>query len=347
MKKLLFGLAAAIGLTLFSCNNDDNVLPEQRQPAKYEINIGETLKMSPPSHLEGASYRWIVNGEPVSSSETFSFKATRSGISKVILETRQNGNLTRTTYAVSVSYQLQTTLSSYTLNASNGTSTTGGYYWNQTYSNTRFTSGIFTFSHTGGVQSGYNYWDGFTVSNVADVTNYGAPGSSNGWINHQWGSMAVNTSSNFLIGYWGYYMKDYQSGLTNFSESGFSNWVKIGDGSATYNAQEVKVSIHPWPYYGILYGDGFARKFALGDYFLLKIYGVNASNQIVGPVNYYMVDYRNSVGTIVTSWKTVNITALGAVKYLMFQMESTDNSAQYGPNTAVYFCLNNIKVSQN
>lgn len=349
MKKLVLLFAAVAAMTFISCSNEeDNLITEKPAALSYVIDEGQTITLDPLSRSAGAKYRWYVNNKLVSTETSLKFKGTESGLNEVVLKTISNGVERSTTYSVSVTYQLNTSLNAFTLNSSNGTSTTGGYYWNQTYSNTNFTSGIFTFSHSGGVVTGYNYWDGFTVSNVADLTNYGSPGSSDGWIAHQWGCMAVESSStNFLIGYWGYYMKDFKSGLTNFTESGFSNWVKLGNGSSTYNAQEVSVAMHPWPYYGNLYGDGFARPFALGDYFVLKIYGVNASNQIVGPVNYYMADYRTAKPTMSKEWNKVNITSLGAVKYLMFQMESTDASAQYGPNTAVYFCLNNIKVTQD
>ncbi len=349
MKKLLVFFAAIAAIFMVSCTNEEDThLIEKSKTLSYVIDEGQAITLNPLNRTAGANYRWYVDNELVGTEASLKFKGTKSGVNEVVLKTNINGVERTTTYSVSVTYQLLTSLNTFSLNSSNGTSTTGGYYWNQTYSNTNFTSGIFTFSHTGGDVSGYNYWDGFTVSNVADITNYGAPGSSDGWIAHQWGCMAENPiSPNFLIGYWGYYMKDFQSGLTNFTESGFSNWVKLGNGSSTYNPQEVSVAIHPWPYYGNLYGDGFARPFVLGDYFVLKVYGVNASNQIVGPVNYYMADYRTTPGSMSKKWNPINITSLGAVKYLMFQMESTDASAQYGPNTAVYFCLKNIKVTQN
>lgn len=340
-------------MLLASCTNDTETLfTEQAKKLELEVSQGETLTITPLSAKANTEYRWYIDGKLVATTPTLLFKGTKPGLNTVVLKARTNGVEATTTYAVNVTIQLATTLNAFTLNSTNGTATTGGYYWNQTYSNTQFTSGIFTFSHSGGPVSGYSYWDGFTVSNTADITDYGAPGSSNGWIAHQWGSMAVpSASSNFLVGYWGYYMKDFQSGLTTFTEAGFSNWVKLYDSakpSATYTPIQVSVSIHPWPYYGILHGDGFARAFAAGDYFLLKIYGVTASNQIVGPVNHYMVDYRNGITpSINVGWTPVNVSSLGAVRYLMFQMETTDSDPVYGPNTAVYFCLNNIKVVQN
>lgn len=348
MKKLYYFLFLLIGLVSVSCTNnetDNNLVVSQKVSKNLEIGEGESLVLKPLNVQTDATYRWYVNDELVVVTSSFKFEGTKVGMNKVILETEVNGSKTYTIYSVNVLIQLSSTLSNYSLTSSNGTSTNGGYYWNQTYSDSLFTSGIFTFSHTGGLTSGYNYWDGFTVSNVADTHNYGTTSSSSGWIDHQWGCMAVNISANFLVGYWGYY-KDDQSGLTTFSESGYSNWVKIGNGSATYGAKSVKVAIHPWPYYGILYGDGFATPFTSGGQFTLKVYGVNSSNQFVGPVTYSFVNSTSRVTSINNEWTSVNISSLGNVKYLMFQMSSSD-SGSYGMNTAAYFCLNNIIVSQN
>ncbi len=248
-------------------------------------------------------------------------------------------------------------LNGFTLNADNGTATTGGFYWNQTYSNTKFQTTNFTFSHTGGNVSGYNYWDGFTISNVADTCNYGAPGSSDGWIAHQWGCMAVPTGMvnkpNYMIGYWGYYMLDYQNEITTeteFEENKYATWVKLGNNSQTYTVSKVTVAIHPWPYYGNLRGDGFARPFGPGDHFDLIIYGVDAEGSFVRTtenavrkITHAMADYPSG-GPLnkPTGWTDITIDFGEPIKYLVFQMYSTDNSGALGPNTAVYFCLRDI-----
>lgn len=254
------------------------------------------------------------------------------------------------------SISLASELDAFTLNASNGISTTGGYYWNQTYTNNNFQTDNFKFSHTGGAVSGYGYWDGFTVSNVADTTNYGAPGSSDGWIDHQWGSMAIPTGStnkpNFLVGYWGYYMLDGLDPIETsdlFDENDYSNWVKLGNNSSTYTVSKVTVSIHPWPFYGILYGDGFSSPFGNGDFFDLNILGVKSDGTFAtdssGDVKYIthrMADYTGGSLIMPTGWKDVTVDFGVPLKYLVFQMVTTDADPIWGPNTAVYFCLRDI-----
>lgn len=274
--------------------------------------------------------------------------------------------LASSTRAAGGTISLATELDAFTLDSTNGLTTVGGLYWNQTYSNTKVTTTNFTFSHTS--TPGWNYWDGFTVSNVANTHNYGIPGDpgnpdhSGGWLTHQWGSMAVPTGSSykpkFMVGYWGYYMLDYQhkTELT-FNETWFSNWVKLGNDNNGKTVSTVKVAMHPWPYYGILNGDGFARKFVKGDHFDLIIYGVKADGNFITEqgfdeegnpttvrkgITYKMADYTGNSLIMPTGWTNIPINFGTPVKYLVFQIYSTDSHPQYGPNSAVYFCLRDI-----
>ena len=184
-----------------------------------------------------------------------------------------------------------------------GTTTTGGKYWENTYvSGTNLNVDIFTFSHTA-TSAGYNYWDGFIVSNVNDIRDYGsgaAPGGSDGWVPHQWGTMAGSgfgssstisagtpgtTGDPYIVAYWSSYLDPQNPQGSTFSESGFSNWIKIGN-TGLYSVQGLKINMHPWPYYGCLNGDGFARAFSSGDHFDLLIYGVDEDGIITAPITH-------------------------------------------------------------
>lgn len=249
-----------------------------------------------------------------------------------------------------------------------GISTTGGVYWKDTYTaNTNVVSDIFTFSHSS-MFSGYSYWDGFTVSNVNDIKNYGAPGSSDGWVAHQWSCMpgsGVNTAGSiapgtpgtsgdpFIVAYWSSYMDPKNPGGKAFSESTYSNWIKIGN-QGQYLVTGLKIANHPWPYYGNLAGDGFARPLnQAGDFFELYIYGVGVNNIIT--TNKVTVSLANNatggINNLVqrADWITVSSTELaklGNIKYLIFQMDSKDADPQWGINTAAYFCLDKLQVKR-
>jgi len=248
-----------------------------------------------------------------------------------------------------------------------GTITTGGKYWQNTYvSNTNLTVDIFTFSHTA-TSSGYNYWDGFIVSNVNDITDYGSgsgPGGSDGWVPHQWGTMAgsgfgtastvtpgspgTTTGDPYIVAYWSSYLDPQNPQGSTFSEGSFSNWIKIGN-TGLYEVKGLKINMHPWPYYGCLYGDGFASAFTSGDHFELLIYGVEEDGTITDPIVHSLADYTGSSLVMPTGWinvNTTNLASLGNVKYLVFQMASTDSHPMYGINTAAYFCLDKLSVKR-
>jgi len=260
-----------------------------------------------------------------------------------------------------------------TLNLSNdlligGISTTGGVYWGDTYTpNTNIVSDIFTFSHSSMFDM-YSYWDGFTVSNANDITNYGgghSGGGSDGWVAHQWSCMpgsGVNTAGTitpgqpgqsgapFIVAYWSSYMDPKNPGGKTFSESTYSNWIKIGE-RGQYQITGLNIANHPWPYYGNKFGDGFARPLdQVGDFFYLYIYGVDASNKISdSPVIVKLAD--NPTGNLVQieGWENIpasKFSGFGNVKYLLFQMDSKDADPTWGINTAAYFCLDKLQVKR-
>lgn len=233
------------------------------------------------------------------------------------------------------------TLDLSTFDLSDGLAGNGGKYWSGTYSDAEsFSSGIFTFTHFG--MDGY--WQGYTVSNSTDNADYGQ-GSSEGWVPNQWGCMAKKgaVGDNYLIQYGGY----INQGLIDegeFKES-FPTWIEINS-TDRYKAVSISLCNSPWPYYGILNGDGFARPFVDGDYFLVNIYGVTADKKIKPtPVTHYLADYRDGKKVMSDKWEKVDLSSLGEVKYLLFQLVSTD-SGDWGPNTALYLCLDALTVDK-
>ncbi|PBJ16012.1 DUF4465 domain-containing protein [Flavobacterium sp. ACN6] len=286
-----------------------------------------------------------------------------SGSADAVLKT---SSATAKTAVTDPSIGTTTTLNLTSALLSSGITTTGGKYWQNTYvSNTNLNVDIFTFSHTA-TSAGYNYWDGFIVSNVNDITDYGsgaAPGGSDGWVAHQWGTMAgsgFGTSSTitpgtpgtsgdpYIVAYWSSYLDPASPEGTTFSESDFSNWIKIGN-TGLYEVLGLKINIHPWPYYGCLYGDGFAQAFGTGDHFELLIYGVKANGQITNPITHSLADYTGSSLVMPTGWVNVDasdLEELGEVQYLVFQMASSDSDPIYGMNTAAYFCLDKLSVKR-
>lgn len=238
--------------------------------------------------------------------------------------------------------------------------------WEDTYSNNypQLDFGLFSFSHlvrANGNQSTskeISYWDGFTICNSGDTQDYGSMGSSDGWITNQWGCMAgggIKTDENgdilidnegkviaekgipYLLGYWGYYFKEGEETIETLV-------VNFKDGNA-YETQSIYINNHPWPYYGNIHGDGFGSAFEEGDFFKLLIHGLDENLLDNGKiVEYTLAEYKNGELIQSVDWEKVDLTSLGTVYGIYFTMETSDFDPLYGPNTAVYFCMDKLQV---
>jgi hypothetical protein len=252
---------------------------------------------------------------------------------------------------------------------------TGGF-WKYTYSNVGdFQIGSFKMTHNAGFNV-YSYWGGFTIGSNGDSYCYSdscyktgnscdnanippalinnncdcaALSGSNGWIYNQWGVMAgggldasykTENGLPYFIAYWDYY-----------SETGGAHSLEVKlNGDSLFNAQEVYIANHPWPYYGNIYGDGFAKPFTkAGDHFDLIIHGVKNNNtEVTQTVTLAYFDaVTNSVQQI-SNWQPIPFSGRTwtNLKSIYFTMFSTDSLSGYGPNTAVYFNLDKLKVTK-
>ena len=93
----------------------------------------------------------------------------------------------------------------------------------------------------------------------------------------------------------------------------------------------------------MLNGDSFAKKFADGDWFKLTVTGYNKDGGQIGPVDFYLADYRNGKSDIIQQWTKFDLTSLGAVNKLTFTLSSSDTGT-YGMNTPAYFCMDDIAI---
>lgn len=242
-------------------------------------------------------------------------------------------------------------------------------HWMETYNvakeYSRIEFDLFSFTHTpnayGGddVGGGMSYWDGFTYCTSGDITNYSSMGSSDAWVSQQWGCMAgggiktdaegkvitdatgkvlVEKGIPYLVAYWGYWIETQEQGApclqTNFT-----------DGQA-YEAIGVYIANHPWPYYGNIYGDGFAQPFDKeGDFFKLIIHGLNDKGEDTGvTVEHMLAEFKDGALHQSADWQWVDLSPLGVVNGIYYTMETSDADPIYGPNTAVYFCLDKLQV---
>lgn len=97
-------------------------------------------------------------------------------------------------------------------------------------------------------------------------------------------------------------------------------------------------------------GDSFAKQFGGvsgddADFFLLTVEGFLAGGS-TGTVGFYLADFRfadNSQDYILSDWAFVDLTSLGTVDTLAFDLSSSDVGT-FGMNTPDYFAIDNIGV---
>lgn len=209
--------------------------------------------------------------------------------------------------------------------------------------------------YDGHAQQYYGYDDSgsdlmMMVNEVSGVYTF----SNGGIAISRWNDMAT---ANLFQNQCGVYYKDAGTGFGGHRgsqtfavatgiESTFSHVPEI----FFSNTSEERVFDHMWvtnstcAVMSMLNGDAYAKKFDLGDWFKLSVYGEKADGTVTGPVEFYLADMRSpSSYGIVTRWTKVNLSVLGAVTKLKFDMSSSDTGA-YGMNTPAYFCFDDIAI---
>ncbi len=359
MKKRLFSLSALVmvglGLstvTLTSCSSDDNSV--------YNINVDkgkltavtfEEITVDTGITINDAAYTWFdhTTGQVISKEAVLKHAFKTPGEHKISLKIEHNSKTELYSYLVEVSKSADydyITLDLSAFDLGEGIETAGGYIWDQTFTEKAvLQSDVYTFNHMASAEG--TYWSGFTVSSSTDNANHAD--TEGGWAKNQWGTMAKGS----VEGHGGYYLVAYadqapaglQQGATVNVED-YSAVVTLDD-EAKYQAISTQVAMSPWAYYSITEGDDFATKFETGDYFALKVYGVDADMKLTAaePVTHYFVDFRNGVNTISKDWNKVDLSSLGEVKYLLFFLDTTDKNAQGYANTALYFTMDQLTVN--
>ena len=97
-----------------------------------------------------------------------------------------------------------------------------------------------------------------------------------------------------------------------------------------------------YTYNSLTGGDPYAKKFDKGDWFKLTITGYDADDEVTGTKDYYLADLRDeATAYIINDWRYVDLSCLGAVAKLGFELSSTD-TGDWGMNTPAYFCFDNF-----
>ena len=185
---------------------------------------------------------------------------------------------------------------------------------------TEFSSGSFEFKT--GCSSEYSYWYGFGYANSTE-TKYET-------LDDQWNNIVgggYDGSANYGVAY-----------VAAFNGPSYINVLKdepvVVPGFYITNSAYAYTSMNG--------GDPYAKKFEEGDWFKLTITGYDAANEVTGTKEFYLADLREAdKAYIINDWRYVDLSVLGAVKKIGFELSSTDNG-DYGMNTPAYFCFDNF-----
>lgn len=202
-------------------------------------------------------------------------------------------------------------------------------YWNGTDNTGGFISGAYNFENGHEVYdygNGYlfDYCYGFYYTNMTS-TGYGGDASTEQYksaVGH-----GVENSANFAT-----------YNVNSFNPKGVE--VLAAEGA---EIPGFYVTNSAYAYTSMMNGDGYAKKFEEGDWFMLTITGYDAAGEVTGTKDFYLADLRDMTKAyIVKDWYYVDLSALGKVKRLGFTMSSSDNDPQYGIKTPAYFCMDNF-----
>ena len=186
---------------------------------------------------------------------------------------------------------------------------------------TEFTSGDFEFAT--GCMHDYSYWYFFGYANRTD-TKYET-------LDDQWNNIVgggYDNSVNYGVAYAAAFNGPCNITVLNHEDGIVVPGFYITNSSYAYNSMNG--------------GDSFAKKFGKGDWFKLTVTGYDAAGEVTGTKDFYLADLRDpSKAYIINDWRYVDLSGLGKVKKLGFELTSSDNG-DYGMNTPAYFCFDNF-----
>ncbi len=189
-------------------------------------------------------------------------------------------------------------------------------YWNGSDGTGGFYSGGFAFSNN--YNSDWSSWDGFAYSNITTTTVSGAGAQYNAIT-----GSGADGSEIYAVAYISSFAANPPT-ITLDTEQVLSGAFFTNNNYAFYSMRD---------------GDDFAKKFTDedNDWFMVTITGFDDDGLETGTKEFMLADGTS----IVNTWKWVDLSGLGAVKQLIFELSSSDNG-DYGMNTPAYFCMDNF-----
>jgi hypothetical protein len=177
--------------------------------------------------------------------------------------------------------------------------------------------------------SQWSSWSGFAISTMQDTTTAG-------YLNDL--SAITGSGYNSLTYAAAYLTGEKRIALEGDAAGGIVNGFYITNSTYAYLSMRD--------------GDAFSKKFGGitgddSDFFLLTIKKYKDGVLGAETVEFYLADFRstdNSQDYIVNTWEYVDLTSLGDVDSLSFNLSSSDNNAA-GMLTPAYFCMDDFTTA--
>ncbi len=196
--------------------------------------------------------------------------------------------------------------------------------------NVGFTSGDAYFSHTSAEYS----WEGFSYSNETDTTTAGYTNQFSAYVTDGDGHAYTAGDNQYGICY---VPNDWLGGTYDQ----LPQTTSFGDNTSISG---MWVTNTTYAYLAILNGEGGATAFSDGDWFQLTVKGIDAEGEYTDTVDFLLADFQNGNSTIIDQWTWVDLSDLGSVAGLEFNLTSSD-TGDYGINTPSYFAMDNLNGS--
>lgn len=345
---LLLALGLTLTTTVFtSCSSDDSnhtiVIKEVKQSVEARSEFTIDPKIDPTTH----KFVWhnTTTQKKLSEEPILKYKIDYAETQTIALRVTSNtGVLEIYDYIVTAKYGETHNI----LNLKDiklDLPVKGGSLWVDTFTNgARIEAKPFSFSHTVSTFGENKYWNGFIASNSTDQDDHKDKFASN-----MHGSMAKNTDKNgnalpFLVAYTEGITTKYAKGDVIDVNKAVTSVTLSDDKGQQLLPVEINVGLSPYTFYSIKNGDNFAKKFSKGDYYSIIVYGLDENKKVINnPIEYKLVEYKDDKGTINTNWQKIKLDKLGAAKYLVFYVDSSDKG-EYGINTPALFTVKDLVV---
>ena len=185
-----------------------------------------------------------------------------------------------------------------------------------------------------GTSYGNTYWDGFTVVKCNDSSKQAD------FVTNQWGNMAgggvaddgtTDASKPYLLAY-----------APDFMGPGIVG-VEF-DTDDTYFVKGMYVNMSSYAYYSCADGDSFSPGLQNeGDSFKLQAIG-KLNGETTKTIEIELAGRSNGQFHALTDWTWWDMSELGEVDHILFNLTSTDTS-EWGMNTPSYFAMDKLTVS--